>query len=60
MTKIELDKKYFKENKRVPTNKKVQYLLRYFKNDKNLTDSYEFVYNLSLKSINHLYDNARK
>ena len=31
MTKIELNKKYFKENKRVPTNKKVQYLIRYFK-----------------------------
>ncbi len=59
MTKIELDKKYFKENKRVPTNKKVQYLIKYFKNDKNLTDSNEFVYNLSLESINNLYDRAR-
>ena len=59
MTKIELDKKYLKENKRVPTNKKVQYLIRYFKNDKNLTDSNEFVYNLSLESINNLYDRAR-
>ena len=59
MTKIELDKKYLKEHKRVPTNKKVQYLIRYFKNDKNLTDSNEFVYNLSLESINNLYDRAR-
>ena len=59
MTKIELDKKYFKENKRVPTNKKVQYLIRYFKNDKNLTDYNKFVYNLSLESINNLYDSAR-
>ena len=59
MTKIELDKKYLKENKRVPTNKKVQYLIRYFKNDKNLTDSNKFVYNLSLESINNLYDSAR-
>jgi len=59
MTKIELDKKYFKENKRVPTNKKVQYLIKYFKNDKNLTDSNKFVYNLSIESINNLYDRAR-
>ena len=59
MTKIELDKKYLKENKRVPTNKKVQYLIRYFKNDKNIKDSNEFVYNLSLEEINNLYDRAR-
>ena len=59
MTKIELDKKYLKENKRVPTNKKVQYLIRYFKNDKNIKDSNEFVYNLSLEEINLLYYSAR-
>jgi|TARA_R110002020_G_scaffold146560_1_gene321191 hypothetical protein len=59
MTKIELNKKYFKENKRVPTNKKVQYLIRYFKNDKNIPNSSEFVYDLSIESINHLYDSTR-
>jgi P pilus assembly chaperone PapD len=40
-------------------NKKRQYLIRYFENDKNIPNSSEFVYNLNIESINHLYDSAK-
>ncbi len=40
-------------------NKKRQYLIRYFENDKNIPNSSEFVYNLNVDSINHLYDSAK-
>jgi len=38
---------------------KRQFLIKYFENDKNIPNSSEFVYNLNVESINHLYDSAK-
>ena len=57
-------------NMRVTNNKytsktieKIQYLLKYFEDDKNLKNKkylHKFIYNLNSRSINALYFSARK
>jgi hypothetical protein len=45
------------------TIEKIQYLLKYFEDDKNLKNKkylHKFIYNLNSRSINALYFSARK